>query len=250
MTPLLQVDRLKVRYGQLTAVHDVSLSVDPGEIVCIVGPNGAGKSTTLAAIAGGVAVVDGSVALGGVPIRGRRSVAIAAMGVSLVPEGRHVFATMSVVENLAIGASALRERRRLGPEIERVFEIFPQLRERAAQPAGKLSGGEQQMLVVGRALMTRPKIMLIDEPSLGLAPKIVDTVYDILLRLREAEGLTLLINEQSSERILKFADRLYVLREGRMQLSGRPAEFAGTDAVQSAYFGFDHQGGATREAHA
>ena len=239
--PILTVDHLAVRYGRLDAVRDVSLSVGQGEIACIVGPNGAGKSTTLAAIAGGVAKLAGSVTFAGGDIGARKPEAIAKLGLSLVPEGRHVFATLSVEENLKLG-TYMRKSPDVRAELERVFTYFPRLRERRTQAAGKLSGGEQQMLVIGRALMTAPRIVLVDEPSLGLAPMIVDQVYQILIDLREREGLTLLINEQSSERVLRFADRIYVMREGRIQLEGTRAELSDGSAIRHAYFGFDANG--------
>ncbi|UOM35479.1 ABC transporter ATP-binding protein [Acuticoccus sp. I52.16.1] len=237
-TPMLSVAELEVRYGRLIAVRDVSLTVATGEIVCIVGPNGAGKSTTLAAVAGGVPKVRGTVTLAGQDISAMKPENIAKLGVSLVPEGRHVFASLTVEDNLRVG-TFMRGKVDVAAEMDRVFTHFPRLAERRKQAAGKLSGGEQQMLVIGRALMTAPKIILVDEPSLGLAPMIIDQVYAILVELREREGLTLLINEQSSERMLKFADRIYVMREGLMQLEGTRRELEDGKAIQSAYFGFD-----------
>jgi branched-chain amino acid transport system ATP-binding protein len=236
---MLEVEGLSVRYGSLTALRGVSLGVDEGQIVCVLGPNGAGKSTTLAAIAGGVALHAGTIRWRGQPISGLMPEAISRLGLSLVPEGRHVFGTLTVEENLLVGTYQRRNRREAVREMRRTLEMFPRLRERFHQPAGRLSGGEQQMLVICRALLTNARMLMMDEPSLGLAPIIVDQVYDILLDLRRRNGLTLLINEQSSERILKFADHVYVLRNGEIQLSDAAANLQDGTAIMNAYFGFD-----------
>jgi branched-chain amino acid transport system ATP-binding protein len=235
---MLEVDNIHVNYGRLQALRGVSLTAQQGEIVCLVGPNGAGKSTTLSAIAGGVAPHTGRITLEGRSLAGMPPEAIARLGVSLVPEGRHVFGTLSVAENLRIGTFQRRDRAGVNADFERILEHFPRLRERLQQPAGRLSGGEQQMLVIGRALMTRPRLVMVDEPSLGLAPKIIDQVYEILLRLRQSGDITLLINEQSSERVLKFADRIYVMRGGRIHLHDRAANLQDGKAIMHAYFGF------------
>jgi branched-chain amino acid transport system ATP-binding protein len=238
---MLEVEDIHVSYGRLVALRGVSLSVGEGEIVCIIGPNGAGKSTMLAAIAGGVPLQSGTVRLSGRTISGMVPEAISRLGVSLVPEGRHVFGTLSVAENLRLGTFQRRDRANVNDDFERILQHFPQLRERLDQPGGRLSGGEQQMLVIARALLTRPRLVLVDEPSLGLAPRIIDQVYEILIDLRRREGLTLLINEQSSERVLKFADHIYVLRNGRVRLHDRAANLREGHAIMSAYFGFhDH----------
>ncbi len=235
---MLEIDDIHVSYGRLRALKGISLTVAQGEIVCLIGPNGAGKSTTLAAIAGGVAPSKGHVRLDGRDLHGVRPELIARLGVSLVPEGRHVFGTLTVAENLRVGTYMRADRSGVAADIERVLEMFPRLRERIGSPAGRLSGGEQQMLVIARALLTRPRLLLVDEPSLGLAPKIVDQVYEILLAARKQEGLTLLINEQSSHRILKHADRIYVIRNGHIQLHGTAADLADGEAIKRAYFGF------------
>jgi branched-chain amino acid transport system ATP-binding protein len=236
---MLELDDIHVNYGGLAALRGVSLRVDQGEVVCILGPNGAGKSTTLAAIAGGVRPHRGAIRLNRIPLIGKPPESISRLGVSLVPEGRHVFATLSVEENLRIGSYQRRDHVRIEADLEETLTLFPRLRERLLQPAGRLSGGEQQMLVICRAMMTRPSLMLIDELSLGLAPMIVDQVYGALLERCRHDGVTLLINEQSSERILKFADRIYVLRSGGMRLEGRASDLRDGKAVMSAYFGFD-----------
>ena len=235
---LLKVDGITVHYGRLAAVREVSITVNEGEIVCVVGPNGAGKSTTLLTISGVLAPTTGDILFGGERINAMRPEIVARRGISQVPEGRHVFTTISVEENLRIGAQMRSDRSEVEKDIKRVQELFPILGERKRQSAGKLSGGEQQMLVIGRALLTNPKIMTIDEPSLGLAPNIVDRVYEVLTTLREERGMTLLIVEQSSERALKAADRLYVLRNGQIQIEGNAAELQDGEKVRQAYFGF------------
>ena len=238
MATLVDVNGIDVRYGDLVALRGVSLAVEEGEVVCIIGPNGAGKSTALAAIAGGVLPHAGEIRIAGRSILGQRPEQIARLGVSLVPEGRHIFGTLTVEENLAIGGYIQGDRAAAKADMERLLTLFPQLAERLRYPAGRLSGGEQQMLAVARAVMTRPRLLLVDEPSLGLAPKIIDQIYEILLDLRQRAGLTLLINEQSSNRILKHADRIYVLRGGRIQLEGRAADLQDGEAIRHAYFGF------------
>jgi len=235
---LLEVDNLHAHYGRLAALRGVSLTVDEGEIASIVGPNGAGKSTTLLSISSVLAPTTGTITFAGKVINGLSPEAVAALGVSQVPEGRHIFATLSVEENLLVGAAIRKDTAEISKDRERVYELFPILAERRKQSAGKLSGGEQQMLAIGRALMTNPRFMTIDEPSLGLAPRIVDRVYDVLLELRASRGLTLLIVEQSSERALRSADKIYVLRNGEIQLSGSASDLQDGEAVHAAYFGF------------
>ena len=246
MSTLLSVEDIYVHYGRVPAVRGVSVDVREGEIVCIVGPNGAGKSTTLLTISGVLKPTTGTVNFDGKSIAGLKPETVARLGVSQVPEGRHVFTTLSVEENLRLGTRMRKDRKQIEQDFKRVLETFPVLAERRRGPAGKLSGGEQQMLVIGRALLTNPRIMTIDEPSLGLAPNLVDRVYEVLLDLRESRGLTLLIVEQSSERAIKAADRLYVLRSGEIQLEGTAAELADGEKVRHAYFGFaegeEHKG--------
>jgi branched-chain amino acid transport system ATP-binding protein len=237
-TALLEVHNLTVRYGQLVALRDVSIRVAEGEVVSVIGPNGAGKSTMFATIAGGMSPVQGRVVLDGASVQGTRAEDLARKGVSLVPEGRHVFSRLSVMENLKVGTFMRGKPREAAADLERVLTHFPRLRERIDYPAGRLSGGEQQMLAIARALVTRPRLMMIDEPSLGLAPKIVDQIYEIVLDMRRSENLTLLINEQSSSRILKHADRIYVLRSGQIKLEGRAADLQDKSAIRDAYFGF------------
>jgi branched-chain amino acid transport system ATP-binding protein len=235
---MLEISDIHVSYGPLRALKGVSLSVGKGEIVCLIGPNAARKSTTLAAVAGGVAPHRGSIRLEGRALAGMRPEEIARLGVSLVPEGRHVFGTLTVAENLSVGTYMRQDRGAVAADYDRVLALFPRLRERIGSPANRLSGGEQQMLVIARALLTHPRLLLVDEPSLGLAPRIVDQVYEILLAARQMEGLTLLINEQSSHRILKHADRIYVIRNGHIQLHDSAANLRDGEAIKRAYFGF------------
>ncbi|MEM6440570.1 MAG: ABC transporter ATP-binding protein [Pseudomonadota bacterium] len=237
---MLEVEDLQVRYGRLTALRGIAFSVAEGEVACIVGPNGAGKSTTLNTISGVLRPAEGEVRFGGQMISGLSPEKIAGLGVTQVPEGRHIFTGLSIEENLKVGAALRRDAEETKRDMDRIYDTFPILGERRSQPAGKLSGGEQQMLAISRALMTRPRLMTVDEPSLGLAPKIVDRVYEVLIDLRKQSGLTLLIVEQSSERALKAADRLHVLRNGEIQLSGDAADLADGEAVHKAYFGFTH----------
>ncbi len=239
---LLDVKDLHVHYGRLAALRGVSIAVEEGEIACIVGPNGAGKSTTLLAISAVLKTTQGSISFDGRSLAGKRAEEVAALGISPVPEGRHIFTALSVEENLGVGAAVRKDKDRIRKDFDRVLETFPILAERRKQSAGKLSGGEQQMLAIGRSLMTNPRLMTIDEPSLGLAPRIVDRVYEVLVDLQRTRGLTLLIVEQSAERALKAADTIYVLRSGLIQLRGKAAGLQDGEAVHQAYFGFTQPG--------
>jgi branched-chain amino acid transport system ATP-binding protein len=235
---LLNVSGITVHYGRLAAVRDVSIEVNESEIVCVVGPNGAGKSTTLLTVSGILSPTTGTITFDDKNITGMNPENVARLGISQVPEGRHVFTSLNVEENLRIGTRMRKDKGEIEKDYKMVLEMFPVLAERRRQPAGKLSGGEQQMLVIGRALLTRPRLMTIDEPSLGLGPKIVDRVYEVLTDLRNRIGLTLLIVEQSSERALKAADRIHVLRSGQIQLSGNAKDLLDGEKVKQAYFGF------------
>ncbi len=241
---MLQVEDLHVRYGRVPAVRGVSVTVEKGEIVCIVGPNGAGKSTTLRTIAGGQTPTRGTITLDGRSIVGETPETVARRGLSLVPEGRHVFSQLSVEENIRLGSQMRRDKAETEEDFQRMLTEFPFLRERLSTPGGKLSGGEQQQLVIARALMTRPKLILLDEPALGLGPLVVDTVYKILRSLRDA-GITLLIVEQSTHRALENTDRIYVLRSGEIVLHGKSNEL-NDEQLEQAYFGFDQQPGAAK----
>ncbi|MHC2336872.1 ABC transporter ATP-binding protein [Bradyrhizobium sp. USDA 4454] len=237
----LAVDDITVSYGRLTALRGVTLTVDEGEILFVTGPNGAGKSTLLNAIAGVVPPGSGSIMIDGMEITGAAPEDIARRGFSLVPEGRNVFGALTIEENLKVGTGMRADRRKIDGDLDRVYQEFPMLAERRHTPAGMLSGGQQQMLVIGRALMAAPRIMAIDEPSLGLAPKIIDQVYEILLRLRAQRKLTLLIVEQSSTRALMTGGRMVLIRGGRIVLEGPAAEMVRDDRLRQTYFGFgDH----------
>ena len=232
----LSVRHLEVRYGDLVGVADVSLEVAEGSVVALLGSNGAGKTTTLNAIAGLVRTSRGSIEWGGAPITNLPAFAIVPRGLALSPEGWRLFVGQTVEQNLRLGASALGEKRRLPALLERAYAIFPRLAERRHQRAGTLSGGERQMLALARALMSEPKLLMLDEPSLGLAPAIVDALYETLQRLHR-EGLTLLLAEQSVPLALDIADYAYVLQTGRTVLEGKAKDLAGDPQVQQIYLG-------------
>ena len=238
---LLAVDDITVSYGRLTALRGVSLEIAEGEVLFVTGPNGAGKSTLLNAIAGVVPVGSGSITMDGAKVTGASPEDIARRGFSLVPEGRNVFGALSIEENLKVGTGMRADRHKIAGDLESVDAVFPMLADRRHTAAGMLSGGQQQMLVIGRALMTAPRIMAIDEPSLGLAPKIIDQVYEILVRLRAQRKLTLLIVEQSSTRALMTGGRMILIRGGRIVLEGAAADMIKDERLKQAYFGFgDH----------
>ncbi len=232
----LSVRNLEVRYGDLVGVADVSLDVAEGSVVALLGSNGAGKTTTLNAIAGLVRASRGRIEWGGASITNLPAFAIVPRGLALSPEGWRLFVGQTVEQNLRLGASALGEKRRLPALLERAYTIFPRLAERRRQRAGTLSGGERQMLALARALMSEPKLLMLDEPSLGLAPAIVDALYETLQRLH-SEGLTLLLAEQSVPLALDIADYAYVLQTGRTVLEGKAKDLAGDRQVQHIYLG-------------
>jgi branched-chain amino acid transport system ATP-binding protein len=210
---MLTVADLSVHYGRIRAVRGVSLRVDAGEIVGLLGPNGAGKTSTLAAVAGALRPAAGTVTFEGAEVTGQSAERMVRHGVTMVPEGRRIFATLTFAENLFLGATARRDRGSVAGDVEDQMERFPVLRRYYRSPAGRLSGGEQQQLAIARALLARPRLLLLDEPSLGLAPLLVDLVFDTIARLRE-EGLTVLLVEQNASRAVELADRCYVLRGG------------------------------------
>jgi branched-chain amino acid transport system ATP-binding protein len=236
----LRVRHLEVRYGDLVGIGDVSLEVKAGSVVALLGSNGAGKTTTLNAIAGLVPKSGGTIEWNGAEIGGLPAFAVVRRGLALSPEGWRLFVGQSVEQNLRLGATALAERRRLGEVLERVFAIFPRLKERRRQRAGTLSGGERQMLAMGRALMSEPRLLLLDEPSLGLAPAIVESLYDTLAGLHRA-GTTMLIAEQSVSLALEIADYGYVLQTGRTVLEGSARSLAENPEVQRVYMGISAQ---------
>ncbi len=238
---MLRLRNVDAGYGKLAVLRRVTLHVSKGEIVAIVGANGAGKTTLLETVAGLVGARAGEIVFDGDPIGRLATDRIVARGCSLVPEGRQVFATMPVRENLLLGAHvqyARGNRHEIAEDLERVYALFPILRARAAQLAGTLSGGEQQMLAIGRALMARPKLMMLDEPSMGLAPLVVKDIFAILRRVREA-GTTVLLVEQNARSALRIADRGYVLETGRIVLQGTAEELLANRDVQRAYLGSD-----------
>jgi branched-chain amino acid transport system ATP-binding protein len=227
----LAVDNLGVRYGAVDAVRGLTLEVGRGEIVGLIGPNGAGKSSTLHAIMGAAPVSDGEIQLDGRSIRGRRSEDVARAGIALVPEGRRIFAELSVEENLRLGLAA----RRTPGDVDGAFELFPMLREFRRRQAGALSGGQQQQLAIARALVADPSVLLLDEPSLGLAPRVVDVVFDVLAAIR-ARGLAVLLVEQRAQRTVALADRTHVLSNGELRLTLGPKDANDTDKLVAAYF--------------
>ena len=231
---MLKIDNLKVNYGGIEAVKGISFEVPDGEIVTLIGANGAGKSTTLRAIAGLVKPASGTIEWNGENITGVAANDIVAKGITMVPEGRRVFPDLTVLEILKIGAYLRKDD--LSEDIEWVYSLFPRLKERSWQQAGTLSGGEQQMLAVGRALMSRPKLMMMDEPSLGLAPLVVKDIFSIIKKVHE-QGVTILLIEQNANMALHTANSAYVLDTGRLTLSGTGAELLTNEAVKKAYLG-------------
>ena len=235
---MLKIENLIVNYGGIEAVKGISLEVPDGSIITLVGANGAGKSTTLRSIVGLVKARSGSITLDGEELLGQDTTEIVSKGITLVPEGRHVFPDMTVLENLKIGAYLRKDK--LSDDIERVYNLFPRLKERSWQAAGTLSGGEQQMLAVGRALMSKPKIIMMDEPSLGLAPIIVQGIFDLIQQINK-EGTTVLLIEQNANMALKVADYGYVMETGRISLTGTGAELLANEQVKELYLGKSKQ---------
>jgi branched-chain amino acid transport system ATP-binding protein len=233
---LLEVTNLVARYGRITALSDVSLTVDEGEVVTLIGANGAGKTTTLRAISGLVRPASGTIRFDGRDITRLAPNEIVRLGIGHSPEGRRVFPRMTVRENLELGAYTRRNKDEIAADTERVLTIFPRLRERYAQKAGTMSGGEQQMLAIARALMSRPRLLLLDEPSLGLSPKLVQTIFEVIRDI-SARGTTILLIEQNARQALAVASRGYVLEVGRIAHQGPAAELAASEAVREAYLG-------------
>lgn len=233
---MLELQNLHVYYGGIHALKGVSLTVQPGEIVTLIGANGAGKSTTLRSISGLVRVREGQILWDGKPIHGLRADDIVARGIVHVPEGRRVFATMSVRENLDLGAYLRRDRQGVEEDREKVYQLFPRLKEREKQLAGTLSGGEQQMLAIGRGLMARPRLLLLDEPSMGLAPLLVAEIFRIIQEINKA-GTTILLVEQNANQALRIGHRAYVLQSGEMVMEGEAREVASDPEVRRAYLG-------------
>ena len=232
---MLKVDSINVYYGNIHALHDISFTVNKGEIVTLIGANGAGKSTNLKTISGLLHTKTGDIVFKDKSIKTMAPHKIVGQGLAHVPEGRRIFLRMTVQENLEMGAYT-QPASTIAPNLELVYEHFPRLKERSRQIAGTLSGGEQQMLAMGRALMSKPKLLMLDEPSMGLAPILVQQIFDIIKELHEA-GTTILLVEQNAEMALRIADRAYVLESGRIILSGTGAELAQSDSVKKAYLG-------------
>ena len=235
-TPLLALERLALAYGGIQAVKGIDLSVGAGELVCLIGANGAGKTTTLKGICGLLPPKSGSVRYAGEDIAGRRAFELVRRGLVMVPEGRGMFGALTIEENLAMGAYIRDDRVAIRRDIERVFTLFPRLKERRNQTAGTLSGGEQQMLAIGRALMSRPKLLLLDEPSMGLAPLMVQKVFETIIAV-SGEGVTILLIEQNARLALEVSDRGYVMESGEITLEGDAAKLLHDPKVRAAYLG-------------
>ena len=233
---MLQIKNLSVSYGAIEAVKNISLTVNDGEIVSLIGANGAGKTTTLHTITGLTPAVSGEVLFNGVDLLKTPNNKIVTLGMAHIPEGRHVFTRMSVQENLEMGAFSLKDQSSLGKDLEMVFDMFPRLKERRNQKAGTLSGGEQQMLAMGRALMSHPNTILMDEPSMGLSPKLVKEIFAIIRKLHD-QGITVLLVEQNANMALSIADRAYVLETGRITMEGDAKELMDNEQVRKAYLG-------------
>ena len=233
---MLKIENLQVAYGGIQALRGISLEVPDGKIVTLIGANGAGKSTTLRTISGLVKASSGSITYDGVELLGMPINKILETGIAQVPEGRRVFANLTVLENLKAGAYLRRDKDGIEKDIQWVYELFPRLQERSWQLAGTLSGGEQQMLAVGRGLMSRPKVLMMDEPSLGLAPLVVQGIFDIIREINR-QGVTILLIEQNANMALKTADLAYVLETGRITMTGTGAELLADESVKEAYLG-------------
>ncbi|MFZ5816185.1 MAG: ABC transporter ATP-binding protein [Bacillota bacterium] len=234
--PLLELSNVNTYYGAIHALKGISLTVDKGEIVTLIGSNGAGKSTTLKTISGLLAPRSGAILLNGQPIHGLPAHKVTELGVGHVPEGRKIFPRLTVTENLEMGAYTVQDRALIEKGITRVFDLFPRLKERAKQLGGTLSGGEQQMLAIGRALMMSPKILMMDEPSMGLAPRLVEQIFEIITQLNQ-EGVTILLVEQNAHMALEVAHRGYVIQTGEIALADSAAALRENQSVREAYLG-------------
>ena len=234
--PLLELKRVQIAYGGIRAVKGIDLSVGQGELVCLIGANGAGKTTTLKGITGLEPVKSGSIHYNGEDITGRPAFQLVRKGLSMVPEGRGVFGALTIEENLAMGAYARSDHAAIKQDVERVFHLFPRLKERRKQTAGTLSGGEQQMLAMGRALMSRPKLLLLDEPSMGLAPLMVQKVFETVLAVSK-DGVTFLLLEQNAKLALEVSGRGYVMESGEITLHGEASKLLSDPKVRAAYLG-------------
>ncbi|MDE0021612.1 MAG: ABC transporter ATP-binding protein [Candidatus Poribacteria bacterium] len=234
--PLLELNDVRAAYGRLEALHGINIRVETGEIVTIIGANGAGKTTTLNAICGIVRVTNGSILLEGEEIANRSTKDVVRLGLSQVPEGRKLFSELTVAENLEMGAYLRKKGQEMRMDLDYVYELFPRLKERRKQPAGSLSGGEQQMCAIGRAIMAKPRILLLDEPSLGLAPLLVKQIFEIIQRLQRG-GATILLVEQNAKMALETAHRAYVMETGRLTMEGEAEDLLNDPSIQNAYLG-------------
>jgi len=233
---MLNLENVSVNYGAIEALTGISMHVETGEVVTLIGANGAGKTTTLRTITGLLQPRAGKISFEGEDISGKATHRLVAKGISMSPEGRGVFANLSVRENLHMGAYLKKDKRAIAAEMERAFQMFPRLKERESQKAGTLSGGEQQMLAIGRALMSQPRLLLLDEPSLGLAPLVVHTIFEAIDEIK-SKGTTILLVEQNAHAALKHSDRAYVLETGRIVMEGPSAELAADPRIKEAYLG-------------
>ncbi|MEV4868645.1 ABC transporter ATP-binding protein [Streptomyces syringium] len=238
MTPLLEVDNLRVAYGKIEAVKGISFTVEAGQIVTLIGTNGAGKTTTLRTLSGLLKPLTGTIRFNGTPLTGVPAHQIVARGLAHSPEGRHIFPRLTITENLQLGAFLRKDTAEITHDIQRVYELFPILGERAKQAAGTLSGGEQQMLAMGRALMSRPKLLMLDEPSMGLSPIMMQKIMQTITELK-ASGTTILLVEQNAQAALSLADQGHVMEIGRIVLSGTGADLLHDESVRKAYLGED-----------
>lgn len=237
---MLELKNIHARYGAITALRGVSISVSQGELVALLGVNGAGKSTTLASIAGVMRPWQGDILFEGISILGKSPEQIARRGISLVPEGRDIFPSLTVEENLRLGAYTRSEKTEYSRNLSEVFELFPVLKERLQQPGGTLSGGEQQQLAIARALMSRPRLLMLDEPSLGLAPALVDQIFDLIARLHQ-RGVTILLVEQNVNRSLEIVDRAYLMNTGLIENQGTPQQLRTHADIEGIYMGVRRQ---------
>lgn len=241
--PILQISDLYVAYGSVLALHGVSLEVREGELVSICGVNGAGKSTVLKAISGVVKPRSGSIVFKGKDVVGKKPEQLHKLGMALVPEGREIFPSLTVEENLRIGAFGKYQAQRYAADLEDIFNLFPILKERYQQAGGQLSGGEQQMLAIARALVSHPELLMLDEPSLGLSPTMVDQIFELIIELK-SRGMTILLVEQNAQRALGIADRAYLFSNGRVEYAGRPQDMEGNVDITAVYLSGEKGGGA------
>lgn len=234
---MLKVRDLEAGYGRMPAIHGVSFDVEEGKIVAILGSNGAGKTTTLKTVTGVLKATAGSVEYKGESLIGVPSHLMVTKGISMVPEGRHLFPKLSIMDNLMMGAYTIKDKAKIEQTLQTIYNIFPILKERSSQLAGTMSGGEQQMVAIGRALMSNPELLILDEPSLGIMPKLVDEIFEFIVKINKEMGVTIVIVEQNADKTLAFADYVYVINEGKTVLEGTGAELRTNDQVKKVYLG-------------